>query len=481
MASEDALLAHRSAVPKPLLWGTILFLAAAPCVLALATLGRIQPDENYQVLEPALYCARGYGMLAFEWRIGLRNWSLPFFFAGIIRLCDRLGIRDPLACRAVMALPLFLLHLGLLCAVYRYARRRIGAPAAYLALLAVGLYGFILQFAGRTMSETFSSAFLVMAVDALDACQGRWRVGAAAAPLAQPPRQAAACGLLAGLMLGMAVVTRYASLYAVIAVVIWLVMQRYWRLLRWSALAGLLVAAGLGMLDWLTWGGPFHSLLLQARFHALAGAEVQHIPVQTLSYYLKYLPIYLPLWAWIGVVVALRRFLPRLPLGLFCAAIYWIALFLTPHKEPRYLYPGVLLILLDAAPGIVDAIQRLPRRGLRVACVSGTLAMSLVSVFLHRDMKSDEYHAILLAARPPEVTGLLALESDPWDSAGYFYLGKNIPWIVLAAPAGREFQQALADPRINRAITRTATGLAQLRAVGFHEIDRVGSETILAR
>ncbi|HEX8537633.1 MAG TPA: mannosyltransferase, partial [Cystobacter sp.] len=42
--------------------------ALLPALLAVAQLGRIHPDEVYQLLEPAWFRAHGYGVLAWEWR-----------------------------------------------------------------------------------------------------------------------------------------------------------------------------------------------------------------------------------------------------------------------------------------------------------------------------------------------------------------------------------------------------------------------------
>ncbi|MBM4379842.1 MAG: mannosyltransferase, partial [Deltaproteobacteria bacterium] len=183
-------------------WRVLLVaLSLVPAVHAVAVLGRIHPDEVYQWLEPALFRARGYGVLAWEWQsAGLRNWAGPLLLSWLIRACDAVGMDHPRAVRAVLEVPQWGLHLASLCAVARYARRRLSpgdAGGAVLAAALVGLHGLVVLFAGRTLGESLSGSLLLLAVEALD------RDGEG--------RDARRAGLLGGLYLGLSVVARYGS------------------------------------------------------------------------------------------------------------------------------------------------------------------------------------------------------------------------------------------------------------------------------
>ncbi|HEX8433910.1 MAG TPA: mannosyltransferase, partial [Archangium sp.] len=202
-------------VPEPRLvvaprrWPLVLLLGGVgllPAIIAVAQLGRIHPDEVYQLLEPAWFRAHGYGVLAWEWRVGLRNWAAPGVAAGLLRLADLLGLSHPVAYRALLAVPQAALHGWMLWAAYRFAERRAGRAGGLFALLAVGLYGPVLVFAGRTLGESLSTAFLVVALEALDRTE-------------RPTR----AGLVGGLALGLAVVVRYGSAVMVLAALLWLV------------------------------------------------------------------------------------------------------------------------------------------------------------------------------------------------------------------------------------------------------------------
>jgi hypothetical protein len=154
-------------------------------------LGRLHPDEVFQFLEPALHKAYGYGILAWEWQTGLRNWSAPLLFSWLFRAGDQFGIHDAQARRALVALPLWALHGMALFSVYRLAERRLLPSRARWVMGLIGLWSIVVTWAGRTMSEAISAGFLVWALDRLDA-RGK-------------PRDAA----LGGALLGLSVVARY--------------------------------------------------------------------------------------------------------------------------------------------------------------------------------------------------------------------------------------------------------------------------------
>src|SRR5439155_23256615 len=96
-------------------WVLLVALALIPALHAVLMLGRIHPDEVYQVIEPAFARVHGYGILAWEWDLarggGIRNWAPPFFFAALLKVCALLGIDNPRAYRTVLELPQFGLHL----------------------------------------------------------------------------------------------------------------------------------------------------------------------------------------------------------------------------------------------------------------------------------------------------------------------------------------------------------------------------------
>lgn len=452
-------------------WPWVLLLGGVgllPAVLAVVQLGRIHPDEVYQFLEPAWFRAHGYGVLAWEWRVGLRNWALPGVAAGLLRLADVLGLTHPVAYRTLLAVPQAALHGWMLWAVYRFAERRAGPGGGLFSALAVGLYGPVLLFAGRTLGESLSTAFLVVALEALDRTERPMRAG-----------------LLGGLALGLAVVARYGSAVMVLAALVWLAAGRRWRVLAFACLAGLGVALGLGALDAATWGRPFHSLLAYVDFNVLSGQAEKQFGASPPAFYLWPFLTGVPLWVWAAALLGLRSLFRRraVSLPLWCAGVYLAVITATPHKEERFLYPGLVLLVMAAAPAVADFLRGLAQVRLREGL--GALALAASGVTGHSyppvDLRGDQFRAIVAATRDDGAHGLLIVNEGLWGAGGYFYLGKNIPWGTCDWPRDANFQGAMRDRRINRAVTFEGRALAELQAAGFRVVEQVGRETVLAR
>jgi len=468
--------------------------ALVPAVVALVQLGRLHPDEVFQSLEPANFRAFGYGIVAWEWQVGLRNWAVPGLFAWILKLAAALGIDDPLARRAMIAVPQYGLHVAMLLAVYRLTARR-NVPMALASIFLVGLYGLVIHFAGRTMGESFSAAFMVIGLERLDAARDR-------------PWHVAATG---GAMLGLAVVTRYGSSVVVVAALVWLIVQRRtqtppstslgvsgagappstslgisgagagkWTVLLFTVAGGALVAAALGALDWATWGAPFHSLRKYVDFNLLSGEAAAQFGSDPAWYYLPLLG-WLVLWAWPGLVLGLVRRAEGASIFAFCGLVYGVAITLTPHKEARFLYPGLVLLLVAATPPWLAFLGRLS--GSRARMLIGASALAAVAVVFfpspYRPERPEQFRLVLKAGR--EATGLVIVNEGVWGSPGFFYLGKNIPWFPCDFPEDPRFQQAMATPQFNRAVIWDDRALANLEAAGFKVLETQGPAKLLGR
>jgi hypothetical protein len=155
------------------------------------------------------------------------------------------------------------------------------------------------------------------------------------------------------------------------------------------------------------------------------------------------------------------------------------ALQTTAHKEERFLYPVVVLLVpRGCRVARCCASCEAPPRGRRWQPWPWRRPSGPPPSV---DLRGDQFRALVRATRPPEVTGLLIVNEGLWGAGGFFYVGKRIPWLTCDWPHDGNFVAAMRDPRFNRAITFEERALAELEAAGFHVVGKEGRETVLAR
>src|SRR5262245_49174298 len=141
-----------------------LALALLGVVLVVGALGRIWvawfddgiywPDEIYQSLEPAHRLVFGYGLIAWEFVEGARNWTLPGLIACWLKLCDVLNVAEPRVYLTGIRLAFVACSLGCSAGAYLLARAY-GARAWSAAVAAAlsALFAPAIYFSTRALSE----------------------------------------------------------------------------------------------------------------------------------------------------------------------------------------------------------------------------------------------------------------------------------------------------------------------------------------
>lgn len=450
--------------------------AALPAMLhALVLLGRLHPDEVFQSLEIALHRAEGFGIVAWEWQAqphspqpwGIRNWAVPLLFSSLFKLGDALGITSPMGRRVLVALPQYALHAAMLAAVWRLTARRASAEAARWALWLVALFGPVVWFAGRTMSEAFSVAFLVWGLERLDAREVK-----------------PAWWVLGGALLGFAQVTRYGSAAVILPAMVWLLVERRWKTFALATAGGGVVALALGLLDFFTWGEWFHSFIHYVRFNVASGAAAQQFGASPWWYYLPRLLI-APFAVW-GLVLALKQRRQAPWLFVISALGYLAIVSATAHKEDRFLYPTLVLLTVAGAPAF--AAWAVGRQ--REAGVIAALGVAYFVAPTPFDVQRPEQFQLTRVASA-DVTGFVLLNEGVWGSPGFFWLGKNVFWCTCDFPEQPCFQRAMRDPAVNRGIyvsnqspnevDRDARSEAAFLNSGFKVLERRGPATLYGR
>ncbi|EPX61452.1 hypothetical protein D187_001235 [Cystobacter fuscus DSM 2262] len=335
--------------------------AALRVWLALSDDGVYWPDEIYQSLEPAHRLVFGYGMRAWEFIEGARNWALPAAVAVLFKLSTWLGLGEPRGylglTRGVFALIGAATAWGSarLARAYGASALAAAAGASLFALTAVPLY-----FAPRALSENASALPVVLGLAfalAPDASRRQRLVGAS--------------------LLGLAVLLRLQTGIFCVGLLAVLVARRQWR----QAGEALAVLAGwallFGLLDWLTWGRWFHSARVYLDFNLLQG-KAATFGTAPFSYYGHVL--WLSMGAPTAVALGLSLFAARRAPGLLAVAAIFVALHAwQPHKELRFILPVLPLFAALAGVGLDTLLRHLPPSPARLALPLVVVAVAGVS------------------------------------------------------------------------------------------------------
>src|SRR5262245_25419412 len=137
------------------LWASLALGAALRLYVTFTDDGIYWPDEVYQSLEPAHRLVYGYGLVAWEFVEGARNWALSGLVAGLLWLARLVGLDTPEGYLAVVRLAFVAASIASAFGA-AFLARRLGADrlsaaagAALLLLAAPAIY-----FSHRAMSET---------------------------------------------------------------------------------------------------------------------------------------------------------------------------------------------------------------------------------------------------------------------------------------------------------------------------------------
>ena len=423
------------------LLGVLVFACAVRAGLALALPNIFYPDEIFQTLEPAHRLLFGYGIVSWEWRLGARNWLLPGFLAGVMQLSAGLG---PGSSGYLVGTTLALSLFGVLpaWAAWRIARRSTGAAPALLAAFACAIWCELVYFSPKALNEVVAGNLLAAAV------------AFAPQPGEPTPRRRM---LLCGSVFGLAVALR-PQLGPAVLIAVAIVYRREWRRIAAPLLFGAAAAFALGgLLDAFTWGTPFHSYVRNPIENLVAGRSLWF---GTEPWY-GYLKSFLQVWIFsFGAILGLFAWgARRHPLPALIAGMVLLVHSAIAHKEYRFVYPAIALILLVAALASAELLHELQRRrpawrtqALALAALAWTLAslgaaarlspehvvaghsVSHDALYWRRHEGSKRSFAAL--SQRDDVCGVALLGVGWAFSGGYTHLHRDVPLFVVRRPEG---------------------------------------------
>jgi len=390
----------------------------------------VWPDEIFQASEPAHRLVYGSGLVAWEFQLGVRSWLLPGVIAALMELSrivgDGPGYYLPLVGGSFAALA----AAPVVCS-FLWCRPLFGALGALLAATAIAVAPELVYFGARTLSEVVAGHVLVIALYVLEP---GYRVTSYRRLF------------IGGALLGLVFVTRVQLAPAVAVVALW----TNWRADRERVLAMLTGAAGLlivaGILDAITLGYPFASLWRYVVYNLYYGVS-STFGIEPWNYYLLgELGVWGGACATILLLAALGA--SRIPLLLVVAVSILATHSAIAHKEYRFIYPAVLLVIVLAGIGLAQ-IASWGMHRLRAASVSETVAASVCTTLAliawalaslmvwtgptlasFRYSTHDNLRAAAFVARAPGLCGigLYGLGGNDWAySGGYTYFHRPLP------------------------------------------------------
>jgi GPI mannosyltransferase 3 len=399
----------------------ICLLAVAIRASVMALLPSILHPDERMWLEAANRLVNHQGLVTWDFQVGERSWLWPGMMAGFLGLGQLFG-SPPSAGLGGVAVLICIVSLSPVICGFVWGRNVAGFPGAVITGLLNAVWFELVYFNTHPLSESFATAALVAGL-----C------------LVYPGR-----GLLSGrqmfigaAMLGLAAVLRPQLVPAVAIAVIAVggIRERAHYPILLGGLALPIVLSGL--LDWVTWGAPFHALVMYVYYSAKVSSAAGLNPVYS---YVGWEGVS---WGLFGVVIVLCGLYGalRLPLLFWVAAIIFVVHSAFSHKEYRYISPALPLIMTLAGVGSTMAADWLAdrlgrpqiRRALLVAVpLVWTLASLLLATSPNRIWFWVRSRGSILAMRAVDADSqACGVGIYPgklwWRAAGYAGLRPSIP------------------------------------------------------
>jgi uncharacterized membrane protein YuzA (DUF378 family) len=394
------------------------------------------PDEIYQSLEPAHRLVFGYGVVAWEFQVGARNWALPGLVALLLKASVLAGLGDPRSYLTVVRVAFCVIGLATAWASFLLARSQgasaFGAAAAgaLFALSAPAVF-----FAPRAMGESAAALAVALGLTLALGRDGRgWRLVLGVGLLAL-----AACLRLQTAIFGVGLIVLLAAAG-----------ERRSSLLAFAAFAAGMV--GLGLSDVLTWGSFFHSAIAYVQANVLQGRAATWGSSWAGYYLVTLITAMGPAGS---LMLALGTFALRRSPRLWLLGVGFVAVHSAiPHKELRFLLPALPVLCALAGLGLDEVAQLSPgwlARSLGVALVA---SLALSAATFHDltfgqlgsgdtpwgpnasayDASGSVNRLLLLAGRRPDLCGLKVESARPEWTGGYSYLHRQVPMYRFDGP-----------------------------------------------
>jgi hypothetical protein len=379
------------------------------------------PDETFQATEQALRLVSGRGLTPWEFQIGARSWLLPGLVVPLVTAGRALSSDPKVTFGLITALMIAVSTVNVWSAYVIGARAGRPLHGFFAAGLAAG-WSELVYYSPHLLADTVAGALLLAAL-------------AVATQIERPGRP-----FWTGVLLGAAFVVRI-QLAPAIGLAGLLACRGAFRSRCLALAAGFAIpVAVLGVVDWLTWGAPFRSVFVYVKTNLGLAALFGAFPP------LAYLGEEKQIWGAAVVLVVATAALGarRAPSLAWTAAAIALTFSAVAHKEPRYIYPALLLLFVVCGIGTVELADDLGRR-FRTPAVRRALPFGLALLWAAASLSSAVSPELRPAwTREADVLrALAAVNADP-NSCG---LGLEYPnWVLTGASRVRSDVQLYDAP-----------------------------------
>ena len=398
---------------------------AAVCVFALMLRmavavifpGYEQADEIYQAWEQAHRIVFGYGIVSWEFAEGVRSYMLPGAMAGIFRAAEFVS---PGSYLLATRFALSLLSLVPVCCSWGMLRQFAGPRAALIGAFLSAVWFELVYFGPKANSEVVAAHLLLLGTYAVFPYFEVHR-----------PVRLIAGGFLLGLAFCLRI--QLAPVIAVLGVVMLARNGARWTL--YVAGGAVLAVAFAGLVDYFTLAYPYASIIGYFKVNALEGVSDKFGRSPWYFLIFRFVRVWsgaLILFVWAGIE-GLRNSRPMMLLFAMAAVLVLVHSGVA-HKEYRFIYPALPLLLIPIAAGIDRLVARLYPAGTAalVATLAGIAALSLVvgsgdNFRPHFWRRYGETQAFDIVRKAPDACGL-ALHLIEWsETPGYTRLHRDLP------------------------------------------------------
>jgi hypothetical protein len=391
---------------------------AGRVVAGTYSLGFVHPDEHQQYLEAAQGFVHGYNVVYWEYERGVRHCLYPGVLAGLICLFDLLNLRDPvwqaMVLRSFLGVAVFV---SIMLVAHDWLR---GRSTAALCLIAMAAFSPDMVYTNvRTLSGTAMVIPLILGYLF-------WK------------RAPFVAGILFGVMFAVRFQSAFltGAFFALTFLEDWGSKSVWFRGRTFRLAIGLVLALlCMGWIDKITWGAWFHAPVQYFQAQILEG-KAASFGVDPWYRYLEWGGFALfeagPVLLLLLLVGARRD--PQLA---FVAAAFFVGHSVIGHKEARFLWPMLPILLLLIATGlevVCEWLRQVQLKRFGLALLVCLLVPGAWARFADIDWTMDPTRANSLAlARTgtfPDVTGVAVFGIPDWECGNYFFLRRKVPLVT---------------------------------------------------